>query len=86
MSNFYDHTKNQTNANVAEGMAKARRDAIAKGEAYEVFFTLPNKKTAWRWDGCYYDCLALAKQLRFNGATVEMRCPNGGPCDINVKF
>ena len=78
---FYDHCKNQTNAAVAEAMARVRREVIAEGRDYRVE---ANWKGGARfyWNGGYYDALGLAKNLWRNRAeNVTLTGPDG-PIDI----
>lgn len=78
---FYDHCKNQTNAAVAEAMARVRREVIAEGRDYRVE---ANWKGGARfyWNGGHYDALGLAKDLWRNRAeNVTLTGPDG-PIDI----
>lgn len=67
MANYYDHAKNQTNAAVGSAMARAKRDAVASGEAYRVEANWKGKERFF-WIGCYYDVQQLAKELTYNRA------------------
>ncbi len=63
---FYDHAKNHTNVAIAAAVARARRDAIADGNAYRVEATPRGGGRRFWWNGSRYDALALARDLAFN--------------------
>ena len=79
---YYDHAKNHVSAAVGSAVARARRDAIAVGDAYKVTFSWDNGKTWVYWNGCAYDALGLAREVKFNRGLVTLENGKGHSVDI----
>ena len=81
---WYDHARNHTSAAQGSAVARARRDAVASGSAYTVVGQWRRQAAPFWWNGCAYDALALARELRANGATVRLYGPEGAEVDLGT--
>lgn len=86
MVKYYDHAKNSYHVSDGVAMAKARRLAIKTGQAYRVEANWPGQERFY-WEGCRFDVLGLAKDLRRNNAeNVIMTNPSGELSDISQHY